>query len=39
MYHYKNGDKKCAAPFTVRMTQTGGKTLYLNYGQVNFCYR
>lgn len=39
MYFYKNGDKKCDAPFTVRMTQTGGKMLYLHYGQTNFCYR
>ena len=39
MYHYKNGDKKCVAPFMVRMTQTGGKMLYLHYGQTNFCYR
>ena len=39
MYHYKNGDKKCVAPFMVRMMQTGGKTLYLHYGQTNFCYR
>lgn len=39
MFFYKNGDKKCVAPFTVRMTQTGGKMLYLHYGQTNFCYR
>ena len=39
MYLFKNGDKRCVAPFSVRMTQTGGKMLYLHYGQTNFCYR
>ena len=39
MYHYKNDDKPCNAPFKVRMTQTGAKVLYLHYGQLNFCYR
>lgn len=39
MYHFRNGDKQCVAPFMVRMTQTGGKMLYLHYGQLNFCYR
>ncbi|MBR5657164.1 MAG: hypothetical protein IKW98_10890 [Prevotella sp.] len=39
MYHYKNSDKACNAPFKVRMTQTGAKILYLHYGQLNFCYR
>lgn len=39
MYRYKNGDKRCGAPFMVRLTQTGGKLLYLHYGQTNFCYR
>lgn len=39
MYRYKNGDKRCVAPFMVRLTQTGGKLLYLHYGQTNFCYR
>ena len=39
MYHYKNGDRKPDAPFTVRMAQAGGKMIYYNYGQLNFCYR
>ena len=39
MYRFKNGDKRCVAPFMVRLTQTGGKLLYLHYGQTNFCYR
>ena len=39
MFHYPNGAKTCEAPFRVRMTQSGGKILYFNYGQLNFCYR
>lgn len=39
MYHYRDGALAPACPFTVRMTQTGGKLLYLNYGMVNYCYR
>lgn len=39
MYHYRDGAKAVNAPFTVRMTQTGGKLLYLNYGMINYCYR
>lgn len=39
MYRFKNGAKPCAAPFVVRLTQTGGKLLYMHYGRVNFCYR
>lgn len=39
MFRYKNGDAPCNAPFLVRLTQTGGKQLYFNYGKVNFCYR
>ncbi|MBR4757847.1 MAG: hypothetical protein IK084_03470, partial [Bacteroidaceae bacterium] len=27
------------APWTVRMTQVGGKTLYYHYGKAGFCYR
>ena len=39
MFRYKNGDAKCVAPFEVRLTQTGGKQIYYNYGKINFCYR
>lgn len=39
MYHYRDGAKAVNAPFQVRMTQTGGKLLYLNYGMINYCYR
>jgi len=39
LYHYKNGDATCNAPFMVRLTQTGGKLIYYHYGKLNFCYR
>ena len=39
LYHYKNGDKAPDAVFPVRMAQAGGKVVYYNYGQLNFCYR
>lgn len=39
MFKFKNGDAKCQAPFDVRLTQTGGKQIYYNYGKINFCYR
>ena len=39
LYHYKNGDKAPDASFPVRMAQAGGKIVYYNYGQLNFCYR
>lgn len=39
MYHYMIGSKKPVAPFPVKMTQVAGKSIYYNYGQVNFCYR
>ena len=39
MYHYRYGNKLNVAPFEVRMLQIGGKLLYLNYGQSNFCHR
>lgn len=39
MFKFKNGDAKCPAPFDVRLTQTGGKQIYYNYGKINFCYR
>lgn len=39
MYRFRNGAKPCNAPFTVSLTQTGGKLLYMHYGRVNFCYR
>ena len=39
MYRYPNGSARPAAPFPVRIVQTEGKMLYLQYGLVNFCYR
>lgn len=39
MFHYPEGGTEPAAPFTVRMAQTGGKMLYYHYGKQNFCYR
>lgn len=39
MYQYRPGNRQSAAPIEVRMLQTGGKLLYLNYGQANYCHR
>lgn len=39
MFHYPQGAATPNAPFPIRMVQTGGKTLYYNYGQGNYCYR
>ena len=39
MYHYRVGSKKPTAPFPVKMIQVAGKSIYYNYGQINFCYR
>lgn len=39
MYRYPDGNCEAKAPFPVRIVQTDGKMLYLNYGLTNFCYR
>lgn len=39
MYMYRNGNAKYDSPLTVNMAQVGGKTVYLNYGQANYCIR
>lgn len=39
MFHFREGGAKPNAPFPVRLVQVGGKTLYYNYGQLNYCYR
>ncbi len=39
MYHYPDGDCLPDNPFPIRIVQTDGKMLYLNYGLLNFCYR
>lgn len=39
MLRYPQGAKQPAAPFPMRMVQTYGKMLYLQYGVPNYCYR
>ncbi len=39
MYNYRDGSRKLDASFEVRMTQLGGKRIYLEYGLPNYCYR
>ena len=39
MYHYKAGAKKSDTPLPLSMTQVVGRSIYYNYGQLNFCYR
>lgn len=39
MYHYPDGNCLPDNPFPIRIVQTDGKMLYLNYGLLNFCYR
>lgn len=39
MYTYRDGSRKVNASFEVRMTQLGGKRIYLEYGLPNYCYR
>ena len=39
MFRYPEGAEQQHAPWTVRMTQVGGKTLYYHYGKAGFCYR
>lgn len=39
MYMYRNGNAKPNTPMTVNMAQIGGKTVYLHYGQANYCIR
>lgn len=39
MYHYRTGAKASATPIPLHMTQIVGRSIYYNYGQVNFCYR
>ncbi|MCR4919890.1 MAG: DUF6057 family protein [Prevotella sp.] len=38
-YHYLTGAKDSNAPFMVHMTQVIGRSIYYNYGMVNYCYR
>ncbi len=39
MFLYPEGSEQQHAPWTVRMTQVGGKLLYYHYGKEGFCYR
>ena len=39
MYTYRDGARKPAADFELRMAQLSGKNLYLHYGLPNYCYR
>jgi len=39
MYHYLAGAKASDTPLPLRMTQVVGRSIYYNYGQLNFCYR
>ena len=39
MYHYCTGAKASATPIPLRMTHIVGRSIYYNYGQVNYCYR
>ena len=39
MYHYKNGCKKCNAPFDIRAINTAGALIYYHYGLPNYSYR
>ena len=39
MYHYKNGCKKCDAPFDIRAINAVGDLIYYHYGMPNYSYR
>lgn len=39
MYHYRTGAKASDAPFPLSMTQVVGRSIYYNYGQLNYSYR
>lgn len=39
MFRYPEGACRSDAPFPIRMVQTVGKLLYLEYGVTNYCYR
>ena len=39
MFSYPDGSADIVAPMAVRLTQTGGKMVYFQYGKFNFCYR
>lgn len=39
MFRYPEGAEQQHAPWTIRLTQVGGKMLYYHYGKEEFCYR
>lgn len=39
MYHYKNGCKRCDAPFDIRAINSVGALIYYHYGMPNYSYR
>lgn len=39
MYHFPAGAKQSDTPVPLNMTQVVGRSIYYNYGQLNFCYR
>ncbi len=39
MFRFPDGGARPNARFEQRMTQAGGKIIYLNYAKLNFCYR
>ncbi len=39
MYRYPAGAKASDTPLPLNMTQVVGRSIYYNYGQLNFCYR
>ena len=39
MYQFKNGCKKCDAPFDIRLINTAGALIYYHYGLPNYSYR
>jgi hypothetical protein len=39
MYHYRTGAKASDTPIPLHMVQVVGRSIYYNYGQVNYSYR
>ena len=39
MYHYKTGAKASDTPIPLHMVQVVGRSIYYNYGMINYCYR
>lgn len=39
MFTYPNGAKRPNSPFPIKMVDTMGRLIYLQYGVVNYCYR